>query len=174
MAQLTRILAKSMLIAIIVAILVGSLSGYWAVLHSLYVHGYAGKLAGDAFSQQAWTTRMVPWMSSPRPPEVGRTAGFSVGVLVTLLLGALRTKFTWWAWHPVGYATAASWSMGKLWACVFLGWMLKLIITRYGGATAYRKALPFFVGLVLGEFTVGSLWCIYGAIANTPVYHFWG
>ncbi|KKL13585.1 hypothetical protein LCGC14_2524300, partial [marine sediment metagenome] len=37
-----------------------------------------------------------------------------------------------------------------------------------------RKALPFFVGLVMGEFTVGSLWCIYGAIVNAPVYHFWG
>ena len=58
--------------------------------------------------------------------------------------------------------------------CLFLGWLAKALITRYGGATAYRKALPFFVGMVLGEFTVGSLWCIFGSIYNTPVYHFWG
>jgi hypothetical protein len=64
--------------------------------------------------------------------------------------------------------------MGKLWFPVLLGWAAKLVITRYGGATAYRRALPFFVGLVMGEFTTGSLWCIYGAIRNCPVYHFWG
>ena len=79
-----------------------------------------------------------------------------------------------WAWHPVGYATASSWSMHKLWFPIFLAWVAKWLITRYGGANAYRKALPFFVGLVLGEFTVGSLWCIYGAIKGTAVYHFWG
>jgi len=173
-AQLTRIAARSMLIAILVAVIVGSLSSYWATLHALYVHGYAGKPAGDAFSQQAWTTRMVPWMSFPKPPQVGRTIAVGVGLIVALFLGFLRTKFTWWVWHPVGYATATSWSMGKLWACIFLGWLAKSLITRYGGAVAYRKALPFFVGLVLGEFTVGSLWCIYGSIANTAVYHFWG
>ena len=26
----------------------------------------------------------------------------------------------------------------------------------------------------LGEFVVGSLWGIYGAINSIPVYHFWG
>jgi hypothetical protein len=64
--------------------------------------------------------------------------------------------------------------MGKLWFCIFLGWLAKLLITRYGGAVAFRKAMPFFVGLVMGEFTTGSLWCIYGAITGQTVYHFWG
>ena len=30
------------------------------------------------------------------------------------------------------------------------------------------------VGIVLGEFTVGALFSIYGAIYSMPVYHFWG
>ena len=173
LAQVGRIAARSMLIAMIIAIIVGSLAGYWATLHALYTHGYSGRPAGDAFSSQAWT-RMSGWMSFPKGPDGPRTAATGIGVMIALVLGLLRTKFTWWAWHPVGYATAASWSMGKLWACVFVGWLAKMLITRYGGARAYRRALPFFVGLVMGEFTVGSLWCIYGAIMNTPVYHFWG
>jgi hypothetical protein len=64
--------------------------------------------------------------------------------------------------------------MGKLWACIFLAWAAKALITRYGGAKAYRAALPFFVGLVLGEFAIGSIWGILGAIIRRPVYLFWG
>ncbi|MBM3493116.1 MAG: hypothetical protein FJX72_02155 [Armatimonadetes bacterium] len=29
-------------------------------------------------------------------------------------------------------------------------WAVKALIIRYGGLRAYRKAVPFFVGLVLG------------------------
>ncbi len=174
LAQLTRITARAMLWAMIIAIIVGSIAGLWGTLHALYVHGYSGKGAGDAFSQQAWTTRMVPWMTFPKAPQKAATAATIFGVLFALLLGFLRTKFTWWLWHPVGFATATSWSMGKLWFCIFLGWLAKLLITRYGGATSYRKALPFFVGLVMGEFVVGSCWCIYGSIVGRTVYHFWG
>lgn len=93
---------------------------------------------------------------------------------VALVLGALRMKFTWWLWHPVGYATCSSWSMERLWMPLFLGWLIKLLITRYGGARAYRRLLPFFVGLVMGEFVVGSLWSIFGGIVGIRVYHFWG
>jgi hypothetical protein len=64
--------------------------------------------------------------------------------------------------------------MGKLWACFFVAWAAKAVITRYGGARAYQKALPFFVGLTLGEFVVGSFWCAFGAIMKMPVYQFWG
>jgi len=172
-AQLTRIVARSILVAMVVAVIVGSLAGMWGTLHALYVHGYSGRGAGDAFSRETWH-RMAGWMSFPKPSRGAASIATVFGLVFSLLLGFLRTKFTWWLWHPVGYATATSWSMGKLWACIFIGWLAKLLITRYGGATAYRRAMPFFVGLVLGEFTVGSLWCIYGAIVNKAVYHFWG
>ena len=117
---------------------------------------------------------MASWQSLPGPPRIAATIASGVGLLLTLFMGVMRTQYTWWLWHPVGYATCSSWSMSMLWACIFVAWLVKLVITRYGGARAYRKALPFFVGLVLGEFVVGSLWCIWGAILRTPVYHFWG
>jgi len=172
-AQLSRLRAISMFKAIVVALLVGMASAYWAMLHTLYVHGYAGKGAGQAFAQNAWD-RMDNWVRFPTGVRTPATVATGVGLLFTLGLGAMRMRFTWWAFHPVGYATATSWSMGKLWACMFIAWLAKLIITRYGGAKAYRVAMPFFVGLVLGEFVVGSLWTIYGAATSTPVYQFWG
>ena len=43
----------------------------------------------------------------------------------------------------------------------------------YGGVVRHRKIAPFFLGLILGEFTVGSLWTILGIIAGIPTYGFW-
>lgn len=172
-AQLMKSSARSMMFATVIALLVGLLSAYWGGLHALYVHGYSAKPAGDAFACEAWN-RMAAWLSFPQEPRIGATLATVFGIVFALFLGFMRTRFSWWVFHPVGFATCTSWSMGKLWGCIFFGWLAKAIITRYGGSVAYRKAMPFFVGLVLGEFVVGSLWCIYGAIAGTTVYHFWG
>ena len=172
-AQQVKLAARSMLGAIAVALTVGLMSAVWALLHLVYVHGYSGRPAGQAFASEAWW-RMEDWMNFPEPMRGAATAATVGGALFTLFLGGMRTRFTWWMWHPVGYATCSSWSMGKLWACIFLAWTAKALITRYGGAKAYQKALPFFVGLTLGEFVVGSVWCAVGAIMKMPVYHFWG
>lgn len=172
-AQLQKIRSRSMMKAIVIALVVGLFSAYWALLHSLYTHGYSGKPAGDAFAQQAWG-RVENWLAFPKQPRVAASAASAIAMCFTFFLGVMRTRYTWWVWHPVGYATSMTWSMERLWTCVLIAWVAKLLITRYGGATAYRKAIPFFVGLVLGEFTVGSLWCIWGAFMSTRVYHFWG
>ncbi|OPZ22696.1 MAG: hypothetical protein BWZ10_00311 [candidate division BRC1 bacterium ADurb.BinA364] len=172
-AQIYREQSRAILKAILLAILVGSLSAIWAMLHALSVHGFSGHGAGDAFSREAWT-RMASWMAFPMEPNIAATSATVLGLLFALFLGAMRMRFTWWMWHPVGYATCSSWSMEKLWMCLFLGWLAKALITRYGGAQAYRRALPFFIGLVLGEFVIGSLWCIFGAMISSEVYHFWG
>lgn len=173
LAQLSRLSARSMMGAMVIALIVGMFSALWALLHAIYVHGYSGKPAGYAFASNAWV-RMENWMNFPESARVAATVATCLGGLFTLLLGAMRSRFTWWLWHPVGYATCSSWSMGKLWACIFLAWLAKSLITRYGGAKAYQRAIPFFVGLVMGEFVVGSLWGILGAVLQMPVYHFWG
>ena len=172
LAQLTRITSRSMMVAMIVAIVFGAISAIWAGLHVFYVHGIGGNV-GTLFASEM-CGRMANWMSSPQEPRLAATAATGIGMLFSLFLGFMRMRFTWWVWHPVGFATSACWSMEKLWFAIFLAWLAKSLITRYGGAVAYRRALPFFIGLVLGEFTVGSLWGIYGAIKGTAVYHFWG
>ncbi len=172
-AQLSKITSRSMLVAMLVSIVVGFFSAVWALMHSLYLHGYSGRAAGSAFASEAWV-RLESWLSFPEEPRVAATVATIGGGLFALFLGSMRMKFTWWLWHPVGYATCSSWSMEKLWACIFIAWIIKLFITRYGGAKAYKKVIPFFVGLVLGEFVTGSIWCIWGAITKTEVYHFWG
>ena len=43
---------------------------------------------------------------------------------------------------------------------VFLAWLIKTVILKYGGPVLFRHAKPFFFGLILGQFTVAGLWLI--------------
>lgn len=171
-AQVMRVAARSMLVAMSIAIVVGLVTGVWAVLHSMYVKGTMNCATG-LMGMQGWQ-RLEGWLTMPEGPRGAATAAAVIGGLVTIGLGFMRMQFTWWVWHPVGYAICSSWSMNKLWACMFIAWAVKGLITRYGGAKAYQAALPFFVGLVLGEFAVGSVWSVIGVIGNMAVYKFWG
>ena len=172
LAQLTRTRSRAMMYAMIAAIVIGAVAAFWAMLHVCYVHGHAGNTAGW-FALEGWS-RMAEPLARPKEPQLAATVATFLGLGFALLLGYLRMSFTWWLWHPVGYATATSWSMWKIWFCIFVGWLIKFLITRYGGAAAYRRAIPCVVGVVLGEFTVGAIFGIYGAICSKTVYHFWG
>jgi hypothetical protein len=79
----------------------------------------------------------------------------------------------WFPFHPVGYAVSSSWSLSLLWLPLMVAWIVKLCILRYGGLRAYRQALPLFLGVILSECVVGSLWTIYGIATGNPTYAFW-
>ncbi len=63
--------------------------------------------------------------------------------------------------------------MNQLWMCMFIAWLIKLVILRYGGLRSYRKAVPLFLGIILGECVMGSVWTIIGIALNTQTYAFW-
>ena len=94
------------------------------------------------------------------------------GLVLTVLLMFLRTQFLWWSLHPLGYVTADSWGMLNLWSCIFVAWVIKAVLLRYGGLASYRRAVPFFLGVALGDYIVGSIWGILGILTDTPLYHF--
>jgi hypothetical protein len=43
------------------------------------------------------------------------------------------------------------------------------MLLRYGGMKLYRQARPFFLGMILGEFTSALLWALANALLDTPV-----
>ncbi len=53
-----------------------------------------------------------------------------------------------------------------------MSWLAKLILFHLGGVRAYRKAVPLFAGLVIGEFVGGALWALIGIGLENPMYRF--
>jgi hypothetical protein len=63
--------------------------------------------------------------------------------------------------------------MNCLWLPIFIAWAAKLVMLRYGGYKVFQGAIPLALGLVLGEFIVGSLWTLIGIILQINTYAFW-
>jgi len=94
---------------------------------------------------------------------------FVIGCAFTLFLATMRANFYGWPFHPLGYALSSSWTMIVFWFPIFIAWILKTLILRYGGMKLYVRARPLFLGLVLGEFTSAVLWTVFAMITRLPV-----
>ena len=82
------------------------------------------------------------------------------GMILTAILFVLRMRFFWWPLHPAGYPLAVSSSIDYFWFTFFISWALKAVILKYGKVKGYQRAIPFFFGLILGDFIMGdSGWC---------------
>jgi hypothetical protein len=93
-----------------------------------------------------------------------------VGGAFAFFLSMMRSHFIGWPFHPAGYGLAFSYAMEYFWFTTLLGWAFKRIIVRYGGIRLYRQSLPFFMGLILGDFTAASLIALLGIILRTTTY----
>jgi hypothetical protein len=174
-AERTRMNLRRIVLALMISAVVGALSGFWALIDRGYrigmeVRAYWPSLS--AFGIEPYR-RFDGWLSSPTDTLIPDTSFMVLGFLVTTVLMACRMKFVWWPFHPAGFAISTSWGMNVTWSCLFLSWLIKWVVLKHGGIGVHRKAAPFFLGLILGEFTVGSLWTIFGILAKIPTYGFW-
>jgi len=110
------------------------------------------------------------WLQNPRPPDAHAMGAMAFGMGMTVLLTALRSRFVGFPLHPAGYAMNMSFANDFFWCDMFVAWMVKSIILRYGGNRLYRQCLPFFLGLILGDFVTGSAWSIIGTLLNLSLF----
>jgi hypothetical protein len=96
------------------------------------------------------------------------TLHFFIGAAVTALLVTLRTHVLWFPLHPLGFALSETWTMIVFWFPCLVAWLCKVLILRYGGMKVYAGARPFFLGMVLGEFTMAVLWTVPSLFYRTP------
>jgi hypothetical protein len=55
------------------------------------------------------------------------------------------------------------------WFSIFIGWCGKRLLLRYGGAAAFRRARPFFIGLIVGEILSAGMWMFVGLCTGGAV-----
>ena len=175
LAATSGIRSRFMLFAILAALFVGILAQFWALISIPYRLGALHEMSRVPiiYGSEPWRN-LQNWLTHPLSPDYWALGFTGIGLLFSLFLMLMRMKFFWFPFHPAAYAAVCgSWAVNYIWFTLLVAWGLKLILLKYGGRNAHRKAMPFFLGLILGQFTIGSLWTILGMVFNIPTYGIW-
>jgi hypothetical protein len=98
------------------------------------------------------------------PQQHSTPVQVAVGFTVTALLEFASLRWANWPILPVGYVTSYGAFMGNAWFSIFLGWLAKVLIVKFGGSSLYLKSKPLFIGLIFGEALAGGFWLIINAV----------
>lgn len=164
-ANETGLSDRDFLLGVSFACLAAILIAPAASLMVLYRHGglnlhyhYATRLA-----RWAWD-KYIGWFRSPAPADLKATMGIFCGAAFTLLLTTLHHRIPRFPFHPLGFTLADSLVIRKVWFSIFLGWLAKGLILRYGGHKVYWAWRPAFIGMVVGELMAAAVWLVIDAI----------
>jgi len=147
----------------------GSFSSLQVAHYPLWVSHFFGEAGLTKFTQVHWI----------------RIVFLALGGGVFGALTFLRGRFLKFPVHPLGYllllmglwfevispyfrgdAGGAHKEAAWLWGSVFIAWLLKKIIIKYGGMNSYKHAKPFFIGLVVGSVLCVFAWNMTDLIAS--------
>jgi hypothetical protein len=82
---------------------------------------------------------------------------FGISLLLVIGFSALRLRFVKWPIHPVMFLVWNTYSGNRFYQSFLLGWLVKVLITKYGGANIYQKVKPLMFGVIAGEMLGGVL-----------------
>ena len=167
LAEESKTTPKYLVQAIALTSLLGIFVAFWSFLHVRYRHGFGGSFGWEAYRH------LERWLYYMPGRDTAATLFMGGGFSLMLILTFLRRRLLWWTLHPVAYPLASSWTMSWMWFPIFISWFIKRLLLKHGGITAYHRAIPFFFGLILGEFFIGGMWNIYGVLSHRYIYTFW-
>jgi len=152
---------RPMFWAMMIATIVCAVSAIWMLLRLSYIHG---GINGNSWfyggGAKAPYNFIITKILNPTGPNILGWYIKGVGAGIMALLMFLRSRFLWWPFHPIGFAIGPIWIMDQIWFTVFLAWLIKLSILKYGGLKLYRTIRPLFLGLILGQFVCNGTWLI--------------
>jgi hypothetical protein len=173
MCDAAEIPKRRLLPALAASVVVATVVSFAAVIIMAYRY--------SAVTMEPWFAIISPqqpfqvlqsYLVNPRKPNLAGMELTGVGALVMWALIGLRMRFAGFPLHPIGYAMGPSWPMIQLWFSILVGWLSKSLILRWGGMRLFRRARPFFLGLVVGEFAAAGVWILVDSITGMRGHRF--
>ena len=161
--------------AILLSLLAALVSSLGTILHLAYEYGgintdktfFVGA-AKYPFDNAAFHMQDL---QGPHWPNWGATG---IGAAVMAMLMVARQRLLWWPLHPLGFPVSSA--CDTIVFTIFLSWLIKSLMLKYGGAKLYVRLKPFFLGLIVGHYTPAALWYavdyLSGASGNVAMYMF--
>ncbi len=142
------------------ALLAAGVTAAATILHYAYHLGsyglYGPSATGSYFMVKKHLTYYGSILSDPLVGEPIRLVWSGAGAAVMGFLILARSRFFWWPISPVGYVIGNLPHVWPWWWNVFLAWVIKRNVLKYGGPSFHGKARPFFLGLIMGEAVTAS------------------
>ena len=150
--------SRPLFYVLLLTLLVGGVTAAATTLHHAYSLGAYG------FSMQFYVIKVLNYhlnyygsvISDPSEGQPIRLLWSGVGAAVTALLIFARKRFYWWPIHPIGYAAGTVHT--AFWLNVFVAWLVKRNVLKYGGPSLYGYTRPFFLGMILGQAVISSIY----------------
>jgi len=159
MAEHIRENRRRLFAAMWIAILVAVVSSGWLTVRDAYL---IGGTTMNSWFFNGGPVACYKWVQEkllhPTPPNGPGWALTAAGAAVYLLLTAARFRYANWPFHPLGMVVGGVWLMDTIWATCFLAWLAKAVTLHYGGPKTLQRLRPFFLGLILGQFTCNAFW----------------
>ncbi len=159
-----RIHPKLLFAGIMTAIIVSYISSAWMHIYGAYTIGALNaSTSGASGGGGVWffggamsrfiANFVIPKMETPITKDIiiPRYIFTAVGAAVMGALMLLHSKFLWWPIHYIGFPIAESLPLQNWWFAIFLAWLIKGAILRFGGHNVYKKSVPVFLGMILGH-----------------------
>ena len=145
--------------AIAATIVVTVLVATWVRLDAGYEHGAINlnKFYADNCAQYPYRF-MATVVGLPEGPHIDGMIQVGVGAAVMAVLEIVHYRFLWWPFHPLGFPVSAA--FGGMWFSLLLAFMVKNTVLKYGGPILYRRTVPLFLGMILGEIVPAGIWLI--------------
>ena len=160
--------SRHVFLAMTLALVVGTISFFWIYLHIAYSTGGSSLQRFSRF----FYTRLANWINHPSSDiSLSGIRSVGIGVAVVLVLTVMRRRFLWWRLHPAAYAISNSLDINHFWFSILISFVAKWLLIRHGGIGKYRQVRPFFLGLILGDYIVGSIWTIVGDIIHRKIFY---
>jgi hypothetical protein len=165
---------RGRLLVLLWAMALAAIAAAFLILPALFFHDGAVPRAAEVLSVGRDTfNRLNAWLNNPQPATTLGSITMVGGAAMALLLGSMRTRFLWWSFHPMGYVLGLSYAVDFYWTSLLIASACKTVLLRYGGGAMYRRAIPFFIGLIIGQVVVACTWSLLSLALHRPMYDAW-
>lgn len=154
---------RRMLALIAVCIVVAMSVGWWNILRLGYNDVGGLQLDHWWFKGNGATqpSQNALELSKPSAEVIGwNWVWMGAGGLMTWAMMWARSVYLWFPLHPIGLIMSWPPAMYYLWFSIFLGWLCKVLVIKYSGNEAYRRLMPFFLGVALGDVAAMLFWLL--------------
>ncbi|HJP33387.1 MAG TPA: DUF6785 family protein [Candidatus Latescibacteria bacterium] len=168
---------RRLFFAILIAVIAASTAAAVTILQVGYRHG-ALNLSVWFFGEGAATApyKFAAYhLTNPTEASWDFFGVAGLGGAAQWMLTLASKRWLWFPIHPVAFPISAMWTTHHLMPSIFIAWLVKSVVLRYGGVTLYRRTRPFFLGLILGHYAAGGLWCVIDGFTGMTGNHlfFW-